>query len=63
MMSFFSLSSFLPFFLLAQQKWGIATEEGVIGTAWGEERRGIAWVSKHHHSEDESVGVGMGWDG
>ena len=31
--------------------------------AWGEERLGIAWVSKHPDSEDASVGVGMGWDG
>ena len=34
-----------------------------MDAAWGEERLGIACVSKHHDSEDESVGVGMGWDG
>ena len=33
-----------------------------MGTAWGEERLGIAWIRKHPDSEDESVGVGMGWD-
>ena len=46
-----------------QQQRSIATAERVVGTASGEERLGIAWVSKHPGSEDESVGVGMGWDG
>ena len=33
-----------------------------MGTAWGE-KLGTAWVSKRPDSEDESVGVGMTWDG
>ena len=45
-----------------QQRRSIATAESVMGTAWGEERLGIAWIRKHPDSEDESVGVGMGWD-
>ena len=56
---FFSSS----FFLLANQRSSIATAESMIGAAWGEERLGTVWVSKHHDSEGESVGVGMGWDG
>ena len=63
MMFLFFLSSLLSFFLLAKQRSSIATAESVIGAAWGEERLGIAWVSKHHRSEDERVGVGIGWDG
>ena len=62
MMSLFS-PSFLSFFLLAKQSGSIAIGESVIGAAWGEERLGIAWVSKHHDSEDERVGVRLGWDG
>ena len=62
MITLFFLSSFLSFFLLAKQRGSIATAESVIlGAAWGEERLGIAWVSKHHNSEDERVGIGMGW--
>ena len=36
-----------------------------MGAAWGEESLGIAWENEGQHldSEDESVGVGMGWDG
>ena len=36
-----------------------------MGAAWGEESLGTAWKNegKHLDSEDESVGVGMGWDG
>ena len=34
-----------------------------MGTAWGEERLDIACVSEHLDSEDEGVGVGVGWDG
>ena len=37
--------------------------ESAMGTVWREERLGIAWVSKHPDSEDESIGVGVGWDG
>ena len=33
------------------------------GCAWGKEKLGITWVSKHPDSEDDSVGVGMGWNG
>ena len=29
----------------------------------GRGEAGITWVSKRPDSEDESVGVGMGWDG
>ena len=46
-----------------KQRRSIATAESVMGAAWGEERLSITWVSKHPDSEDESVGVGMGWDG
>ena len=61
MISLFFLSSFLSFFLLAKQRGSIATAESeIIGAAWGEERLGIAWVSKRHNSEDQRVGVGMG---
>ena len=62
-MSLFFLSSLLPFFLLAKQRSSIATAESVMGAAWGEERLGIAWVSKHHNSKDDRVGVGRGWAG
>ena len=34
-----------------------------MGTVGREERLDIAWVSKHPESKDESVGVGVGWDG
>ena len=60
---FVFFSSFRSFLLLAKQRSSIATAESVIAAAWGEERLGIAWVSKHHNSEDERVGVGMGGDG
>ena len=33
--------------------------DSAMGTAWGGERLGIAWVSKHSDSEDESFGVGV----
>ena len=47
--------------LLAKERSSsIASAESVIGVEWGEERRGIAWVSKHHGSEDERAEVGMG---
>ena len=46
-----------------QKQRSIATAESVMGAAWGEERLGITWVSKHPDREDESVGIGMGWDG
>ena len=47
-----------------KQRRSIATAESVMGTAGGEERLGITWVSKHPDSEeDESVGVRMGWNG
>ena len=62
--SVFPFSSLLfSVYLLAKQRSSIATEEGVIGAAWGEERLGIALVRNHHDSEDERVRVGMGWDG
>ena len=50
-------------FLLAKQRGSVATAESLVGAAWGEERLGIAWVSKHHNSKDERIGVGMGWAG
>ena len=34
-----------------------------MGTVWREEKMDIACVRKHPDSEDESVGVGVGWDG
>ena len=34
-----------------------------LGVVWREERLDIAWVSKRPDSDDESVGVGAGWDG
>ena len=46
-----------------KQRRSIATAESVMGTAGGEERLGITWVSKHPDSEDESVRLEMGWDG
>ena len=46
-----------------QKQRNIAIAESVVGAASGEERLGITWVSKHPDSEDDSVGVGMGWDG
>ena len=45
-----------------KQRRSITTAESVMGVAWGEERLGITWISKHPDSEDDSVGVGMGWD-
>ena len=47
------------------QKQGrnITTAESAMGKVWREDRLDIAWVSKHPDSEDESVGVGVGWDG
>ena len=33
------------------------------GYSLGEERLDIAWVSKHPDSEDDNVGVEVGWDG
>ena len=48
---------------LKKQRRNIATAEIAMGTVWKEERLDIAWVSKHSDSEDESVGVGVGWDG
>ena len=50
-MSLFFPSYFLSFFLLDKKRGSIA-KESVIGAAWGEERLGIACVSKHHDSED-----------
>ena len=47
--------------MLSKQRSSIGTAESVIGAAWGEERLRIAWVSKHHDSEDENIGIGMGW--
>ena len=52
----------MPRSSVQQQRRSIATAESVMGTAWGEERLGITWISKHPDSEDDSVGVGMGWD-
>jgi len=46
-----------------KQRVSIATAESAMRAAWGEDKLGIAWVSKHPDSEDASVGVGMGWDG
>ena len=46
-----------------KQRKSIATAENVMDAAWGQERVGITWVRKHPDIEDESVGVGMGWDG
>ena len=46
-----------------KQRRNIATAESAMGTVWREERLDIAWVSKHPDSEDESVGVEVGWDG
>ena len=46
-----------------KKRRNIATAESAMGAAWREERLDIAWVSKHPDSEDESVGVGVGWDG
>ena len=39
------------------------TAESAMGTVWREDRLDIAWVNKRPDSEDESVGVGVGWDG
>ena len=52
----------MPRSLFRKQK-GIATTESEMGAAWGEESLGIAWVSKHPDSKDESVEVGMSWVG
>ena len=41
----------------------IATAESDMSTVLSEERLDIAWVSKDRDSEDESVGVGVGWHG
>ena len=46
-----------------QKQRNIATAESAMGIVWREESLDIAWVSKHPDSEDESVGVGVGWDG
>ena len=46
-----------------KQRRNIATADSALGTVWREERLDIAWVSKHPDIEDESVGVGVGWDG
>ena len=46
-----------------KQRRNIATAESAMGTVRREERLDIAWVGKHHDSGDESVGVGVGWDG
>ena len=46
-----------------KQRRNIATAESAMGTVWREERLDIAWASKHPDSEDESVGVAVGWDG
>ena len=46
-----------------KQRRNIATAESAMGTVWREERLDIAWVSKHPDSEDETVGVGVDWDG
>ena len=53
----------MPRSLFQKQRRNIATAESVLGAAWEEERLGIVWVSRHPDSEDESFGVGMGWDG
>ena len=40
----------------------VGTVESVMGAAWGGKRLGIAWVSEHPNSGDESVGARVGWD-
>ena len=63
-MPVFFFFSFPSFSLLAKQTRSIATAESkILGAAWGEERLDTAWVSENHDSDDESVGVGMDWDG
>ena len=59
----FVFNPYMPRSSFHKQRRSIATAESVMGTAWGEEKLDIAWVSKHPDSEDASVGVGMGWDG
>ena len=44
-----------------KERRNIATAESAIDTVWTEKKLDIAWVSKHPNSEDESVGVGVGW--
>ena len=63
MMSVIFPRSILSFFFLDRRKGSIATAESVIGAALGEETPSIAWVRRHHDSEDERVGVGMVSDG
>ena len=46
-----------------KQRRNIATAESAMSTVWREEKLDIQWVSKHPDSEDESIGVGVGWDG
>lgn len=41
----------------------MTTTKSVIDTDWREERLGIVWITKHSDSEEEIVGVKMGWDG
>ena len=43
------------------ERYGYSAAESAMGTVWREERLDIAWVSQHPDSEDESVGVGVGW--
>ena len=59
----FLFSFLFLFYLPAKEKRNLCTAESAICAARGEERLDIAWESINYDSEDESVVVGMGWDG